>query len=71
MNEYLLLYRDDDSESYNLINQKAETRVHFLEQVEDDIVLNKEWILHEVHWTASRKEMKNSGEIDNILDKAK
>lgn len=71
MNEYLLLYRDDDSKSYNLINEKAETKVRFLEQIDDDIVLNKEWILHEVDWTASRKEMINSGEIDNILDKAK
>lgn len=54
-----------------MINEEAETEVHFLEQIKDDIVLNKEWILHEVHWTASRKEMINSGEIDNILDKAK
>jgi len=69
MNKYILIHerRDVDNPVPMVKEGHAQTEVQFLENIDEKILSEHEWRVHEVIRSTSRKVYIHSGQIDHVL----
>lgn len=68
VNKYLLLYNTECEHHWRGIEGTAVDHVAFLKEVDDGILLNKEWTLYSVSSETEKKTYISSGIIDKVTE---
>jgi len=68
MNRYLLLYKNDYHEGWNVLEDKAPNNMAFLEQIDDRFLKYDTWVVYDTPKAHHKEDFVHSGQIDELID---
>ena len=68
MNRYLLLYKNDYHDGWNMLEEEAPNKMDFLQQIDERFLKYDTWVVYETPDASHKDDYIHSGQIDELID---
>lgn len=68
MDNYLFLYKDDYEEGWNVIEGEAQTKMQFLEDIDEQFLKYDTWVVYLTINPSHKDDLVHNGQIDELTD---